>query len=147
MALVPCTVCGRRPFGKPVSVYVSWFLNGDRFSFRHGLCRGDAELFAENLRQLKPLRSDKEDEEWPETCSVCGQLTTEDLEPVYLTIFPPRAEQLDLVIPTCSICQTNIAGQLSQGAIKQVDRLGPSRNGSAGAPALPTRGIDWLGST
>lgn len=142
MALVPCSACKRRSLGKLIAVYTARFPEGKRVAFKTKLCYVCAAEYADTLRAAKPLVGDDAATQFPETCSMCGAATAEDLDPIYVTVFEPKQEARSLTIPSCASCTSNLAPLLEKFGERLVDRQpqGPSPGLSAlatgeGAPS------------
>jgi len=122
MALTPCSACKRRTLGRLISIYTARFSEQQRVAFRTQLCFECAADWAETLRAAKPLVGDSGFTEWPDTCSMCGSATKDDLDPIYVTVFEPKQEGRALTVASCARCTSNLAPQLEQYGTRLVDR-------------------------
>jgi hypothetical protein len=122
MALVPCSACKRRTLGKLIAVYTARFSENQRVAFKTRLCFECAAEYAETVRTAKPIYGDTGNNQWPDTCTVCGGGTANDLDPIYLTVYEPKQDGRAMTIPTCASCTANLAVQLEQYGERLVDR-------------------------
>lgn len=144
MSLLPCSVCKKRPRGRLATVYAAFFQGKERFGKRGRYCPGCATNLANYVRELKPLTSEDETLEWPETCPLCGGVLADDFDPTYLTVYMPKQEAVQLVVASCSACALHSRPQLVLGMDPTVDRRSPGRAEGAAAPSHEAPGFPEL---
>jgi hypothetical protein len=67
-------------------------------------------------------------------CPTCGQDSSTDLDPTYLTLYLPKREAVECALCTCSSCAPSLRGLLQVGATPLADRQQQSRGPQDGAP-------------
>lgn len=115
VSVFPCSGCGQRKPGKFASLYWAWFLaDQSRSAWRQRLC---PECFRDRCWELF-----KNAVENTETCSVCHTLPGDSVDPIYVTVYIPKKEPAELVLPTCAACAVPIRNAASERAQRLVDR-------------------------
>jgi hypothetical protein len=141
VSLLPCSVCKKRPRGRLATVYASFFQGSQRFGKRGRYCGICVVQLGEYVRGLKPIPSEDESIEWPETCPLCGGSISEDFDPTYLTVYMPKEEAVQIVVAACSSCAANLRPQVVLGMEPTVDRQAQGRVGGAAAPSHEAPGF------
>lgn len=116
--MFPCSAHGKRVPGKLASVYWRWF-NGEGVSvgWKQRLC---ADCAKDNL---KPLLAHANSESLDvSVCPACGTDSSQDMEPLYITICTPGSERRDLELPICAGCATDVRQMATAGAERLPDR-------------------------
>lgn len=135
MSLLPCSTCKKRPRGKLATVYASFFSGSQRFGKKGRYCGACISELAAYVRELKPIESEDESIEWPESCPSCGVAIRDDFDPTFLTIYTPKAEAVQVVLPMCTACATESRTHILSGMESTVDRQTAGRVEGATAPS------------
>lgn len=146
MSLLPCSTCRKRPRGRLATVYLAFFQGPERIGERGRYCIPCVTELANYVRELKPLPTEDETIEWPETCPSCGGSIAEDFDPTYLTVYMPKAEAVQLVIAHCGTCAAAARPQLRVGMDRIPDRQSAGRVEGAAAPSHEAPGfpeVQW----
>lgn len=115
MSVFPCAVCKQRKPGKFASVYWAWFLaDQSRQAVRQRLC---PSCFRDNCWELFKNAIENE-----ETCSVCHTVPGDTVDPIYATVYIPKKEPAELVLPTCATCAVSVRNDALEGSQRLVDR-------------------------
>jgi hypothetical protein len=98
MAFKPCTHCAQRFTGKPTSIYSAWMEDDIRQSWVAKLC-GDCtfNMVGPPVRRAIARNGD-------ESCDLCGATGPGRYDPLYLTVYQPRAEMEQFELVTCDEC-------------------------------------------
>jgi hypothetical protein len=121
MSVYPCAGCGQRVPGRLASVYSAWFLaDGSRTAWKQRLC---APCVSGKLRSVLAHAAD--DTSAVTACPACGKESSEDLDPIYLTVYLPKQEPREFALTTCASCAVTLRLDLQDRG----ERL-PDRNGS-----------------
>lgn len=100
MSLVPCSIHGEKIGGKLATEYAAWFdTSGERVSYQLKLC---APCLTQQMASLLAHRSDESST--LVLCPVCGTDSSESLDGLFLTIFPPKQDGKEYALTTCSSC-------------------------------------------
>ena len=122
-----CAVCGTRNAGKLAAAYWAWFrADGVRSAWKQRLCVACA---AKELSQL--LASSQNSSSDMTMCPSCGADSSDDLDPVFLTLYVPGQERSDLSLMTCAACAVHVRSTALVGAEKLEDRSDGSSKPSA----------------
>lgn len=128
MSIRPCSACGKRVHGKLATSYNAWFLADEsRVCWRQQLC---VPCLTGNLGSL--LAKVSEESLDVTVCPACGAESSEDLDPIYLTIFLPKQEPREYALTTCGSCAATLRGSLQEGAKRMADR--GAESGGSGTP-------------
>lgn len=115
MSLYPCSFCGRKSTEKMSNATWAWWTaDQQRVAWRQRLC---IECFVTNVAGLE--QSTRDD---PFNCPACHTDQSDDLDPVYLTVFLPGVGPLRLEMATDPKCAVEIRNRALQGAHKLEDR-------------------------
>jgi hypothetical protein len=135
MSLFPCSSCGQRLPGKLSSATWAWFRSdGERVAYRQRLC---LTCVATNVAPLEV-----ETREWSLNCPACHIDASDDLDPVYLTLFVPGTGRIALELPMCPRCAVEVRNRAQQGGERLESREfggqdpGPQTNTESGWAAL-----------
>lgn len=135
MVRAHCAGCGTRLGGKLASLYWAWFrADGERTAWKQRLC-----AICTGTRLGTLLAHSTEDSSALTMCPACGADASTDLDPIYLTVYPPKRERLDFELTTCAPCAARIRSAAQENAEKLANRSLPSSDDSA------TRAWDALG--
>lgn len=119
----PCSICEQRFPGKPAAVYAAWFkADGVRIGWKQRLCPGC--FSAAYLALLKAANSNGAD---ADTCPSCGQSNSDDLDPIYLTLYLPKQPEREYELATDAACAAKLRLVLQQGADRLEDRSASGR--------------------
>lgn len=136
MSAFPCSVHGRKVDGRMASIYSAWFLaNGERTAWKQRVC---VDCVRSHLAPL--LAHASEDSPDAVACPACGSDASEDLDPIYLTVYPPKQERREYALTTCAPCAVTLRLRLQERA----ERL-PNRNGFNGTSKDTDEPDDWAG--
>jgi hypothetical protein len=130
VSFIPCSSCGRRNCGYLSHVY--WFAplrDASAFRVRQRLCPDCLSANLESL--LSPLDGDVL------TCPACGISTEDDVFPVYVTWYPPKADAQRGAMSLCEQHNLDVRLSASQGATELAERdiPLPDRPVAAAVPA------------
>ena len=122
-----CSACGTHPRSKLAQLYWAWFrADGERTAWKQRLC---VECTTERLATL--LASSQTASFDSTTCPSCGTDASSELDPIYLTLYPPKSERLDFDLTTCASCAARIRVAAQEGASKLENRSMGSSSDSA----------------
>lgn len=122
-----CASCGQRVPEKLASLYWAWFrADGVRTAWRQRLC---ANCTVTSLSSL--LQSANSQSLDLTTCPSCGGDASEDLDPIYLTLYVPGREQQSFELTTDAPCAARIRVAAQAGAQQLQDRTQQSSGSSA----------------
>lgn len=126
VSMFPCSKHGGRVPGKLASVYWRWFnADGESVGWKQRLCP------ACSVEMLKPLLAHANEQSTDvSACPACGSDSSQDMEPVFLTLFTPGSEGREYQLTTCSGCAPGVRAN----AQLRAERL-PDRGGKRGAMA------------
>jgi hypothetical protein len=113
-----CSSCGTRPRAKLAQLYWAWFrADGERTAWKQRLCVDCTDS------QLRTLLASSQAASFDSTmCPSCGADASEDLDPIFLTLYVPRQERLDFELTTCASCAARIRVAAQVGAEKLENR-------------------------
>jgi hypothetical protein len=136
VSVFPCSNCHARKPGKFAALYWAWFLaDQSRSAWKQRLC---PDCFISNFREMFGNAIENE-----ETCPICHTLPGDTVDPIYVTVYIPKKEPAELVLPTCATCAVPVRNAASQGAQRLVDR-GAGVRGPSTSQAL-TSAWDAIG--
>jgi hypothetical protein len=123
MSVYPCAGCGQRVPGRLASLYTAWFLaDGSRTAWKQRLCASCVGS------QLKPLLAAALEPSPDVTaCPACGKDASNDLDPIYLTLYLPKQESREFALTTCASCAVKLRLRLQDRAERLPDRSGHER--------------------
>jgi len=127
----PCSICEQKVPGKLASLYAAWFrADGTRVASKQRLCVGCLQAgYVELLRKVADESNDTD------TCPSCGSSNTDDLDPIYLTLYLPKQPEREFELGMDSACAAKLRLVLQQGCEPLQDRTasgrGPSPSPSA----------------
>jgi hypothetical protein len=138
MSVYPCSVCRQRKPGKLATAYWAWFLaDGERSAWKVRYCPADAQSsllgLLTRLREMDGISD-------VFGCVSCGQNTSEDSDPIYLTLYLPGKEPMEYALQLCGAC----AAKLRIPIVDSGDRLS-DRGGVVRGPSSTTSAWDVLG--
>jgi len=128
--MFPCSFHGGRVPGKLASVYWRWFAEDDQsVGWKQRLCAGCS------VELLKPLIASANNESLDvSVCPVCGTDSSQDMVPLYITLFTPGSESREYQLPICGGCAVTVQAKAQTGAERLADR---GRSRGAMAPREP----------
>lgn len=98
MAFRPCTSCAQKFPSKPTSIYSAWMEDDLRQSWVAKLCPDCTfNLVGPPVRRSIARKDDI-------SCDLCGGSGPDDYDPLYLTVYQPKAEMEQFELVTCSEC-------------------------------------------
>lgn len=128
-----CCRCGNQVKGKMANGYVSWYVGDDRSTF---YTRWSLDCFADAIYPVIEANIDAE-AKGGSLCVVCGTAIEGEPELVYLTLFPPKQDQVDYEFEVCpDECWEKLRNELSLGGEFRADRSG--RVGAQAQAPTPT---------
>jgi predicted RNA-binding Zn-ribbon protein involved in translation (DUF1610 family) len=131
----PCSNCGQRSKGRLATSYNAWFdEQGGRICYRQRLCAPCLTLLAGYLKG-----SALENSSDVAACPVCGQDSSENLDPLYLMVYLPKQEAREYALTTCTSCASNLRVSLAAGGKLMPDRQGAGEG--APSPASAFEGV------
>jgi hypothetical protein len=132
VSFVPCCNCGQRVKGKLATSYNAWFNElGERECWIQKYCAAClTEQMGSLLATMALPSSDLA------ACPGCGKDSSVDQSPIYLTVFVPKREPLELALPMCRSCATEWHALLRVNSTKAADRQGLG-------PQAPDPWSDW----
>jgi hypothetical protein len=134
MSVYPCSVCGKRHSGRLASLYSAWFLaDGGRTAWKQRVCAPCVRSTLANL--LGNALASPQD---VTVCPACGSESSNDLDPVYVTLYLPKQEAREYALTTCGPCAVQVRLKLQDGA----QRL-PDRNGGGAGSSRAAEDDDW----
>jgi hypothetical protein len=136
MSVFPCGICQKRKPGKMATIYWAWFrADNVRVAYRQRSCADDfLPFWAEWVS--KALATDA-------SCPGCGGSVGVDTDATYATIYLPKRDPVEAMVPTCSACAVRLRNLAQVGAMKLEDRGG--EDGGPRPPTSATSAWDALG--
>ncbi len=130
----PCSMHGHKISGKLATLYSAWFrADGERTAWKQRLC---ADCVRQQLGLV--LQHAAEENSAVTACPACGKDSSEDLDPIYLTLYVPKQESREFALTTCASCAATLRVQLQAGAVRL-----PNRGGSTGRESSADDSDDW----
>lgn len=130
MSVYPCSYCGQRVPGRLASIYSAWFLaDGSRTAWKQRAC---APCVGRQLRSL--LAHAAEENSAVTACPACGSDASNDLDPIYLTIYLPKQEPREFALTTDGACAVTLRLRLQDRAERLPDRQGDHSQGLSSNP-------------
>lgn len=106
MSAIPCSICKFKRPGKMATAYWAWFAaDGNRHAWKVRYCSycvGDSLLAV-----YKRLR-ETPDEGNAFACISCGGDSSQDSDPMYLTLYIPNREQEEFAVQLDSACAAKL---------------------------------------
>ena len=128
MSVYPCSVCKRRKPGKLASAYWAWFLaDGERSAWKLRYCPACAQA---SLLQLLQTLKDMGETSNVFACVACGSDSSEDSDPVYLTLYLPTKEPMEYALQLDGACAAKLRIPITQFGDPLHDRGGVVRGPS-----------------
>ena len=118
MAFKPCTACHEKFNGKATSIYFSWMEDSRRIAYIARLCLDCTFDWAAPWIKRAIARHDEV------SCDQCGASGPDDYQPVWTTVYRPKAEMEQFELVFCDECVEMTRAKVSDGA-----RLAPDLNG------------------
>lgn len=120
MPRLVCSYCGERRGPKLATAYWAWFrADGVRTCWKVFYCVDDASNWL--TKQLSNGSSTAENAPMS-ACLQCGTDTTQDLDPVFCTLYLPGLERQDFDIPLCGHCAAVLRSDITSRGIHQPNR-------------------------
>lgn len=134
-----CSLCRHKRLGEKLSsAYWAWFrADGERVAWKMRYCLACAQT---QLPVLSRAFSVAEDIQEVTSCLSCGADASEDLDPIYCTLYLPGREPMEFELVLDSAC----AGKLRIPITDNGERL-PDRGGSMRGPSSSVTAWDALG--
>jgi len=138
MSPFPCAGCGQQARGRLAAIYSAWYLaDGSRTAWKQRLC---APCVMQRLRQL--LLHAQDSTSAVTSCPACGIESSQDLDPIYMTLYLPKQESREYALTTDATCAARLRLLLQDGAQRLPDRNGGSGGGfNRGADDDPFAGV------
>jgi len=139
VSVYPCSVCKQRKPGKLASAYWAWFLaDGERSAWKLRYCPGCA---VEHLS--KPLNALREMGETSEVfaCVMCGADSSQDSDPIYLTLYLPGKEPMEYALQLDGACAARLRIPITTQGDRLADRGGVVRGPSPLASTWDALGL------
>ena len=138
MSVYPCSVCGQRKPGKLASAYWAWFnADGGRSAWKLRYCPGcAADALSALLRQSLQLGESSE----VFACVSCGASAEMDSDPMYVTLYVPGKEPMELALQLDAACAVKLRIPITNSGERLSDRGGLVRG-----PSPTTSTWDALG--
>jgi hypothetical protein len=130
VSIYPCSSCSLRRTGKLASVYSAWFnADGERVAWKQRLCAPCLMTLTDGFRDSLSRNSSD-----VTVCPICGQDSSTDLDPIYLTLYLPKREPVESALCTCASCAPSLRKLLQVGAHRLPNREIKSLGPGNGAP-------------
>lgn len=127
MLRLPCSGCGNRQNNKMASLYWAWNrADGVRTAWKQKLC---VDCTLERLASLLEHSQDSNSD--VTTCPSCGTDSSNELDPIYLTLYVPKRERTDWGFTTCAACAAQIRVLVQKHATRLADRQEASSSDSS----------------
>ena len=139
MSVYPCSVCRQRKPGKLAAAYWAWFLaDGERSAWKVRYCPACAQ--SDLLALLTSLRSMGES---PNVfaCISCGSDSTNDSDPMYLTLYLPGKEPQEYALQLDTACAAKLRIPITGHGERLADRGGLVRGPSPTITAWDALGL------
>lgn len=127
VSVYPCSNCGQRAPGRMAALYAAWFVSeGERVCYRERLCAACVTIVRDSL-----LVSVSDSSPNVSVCPLCGEDSSTNMSPLYLTIYLPKQEAREFALTTCTSCVSPYLASFAEKGDKMADRGG----GQVGAAA------------
>jgi hypothetical protein len=139
VSVFPCSMCGQRRPGKLATAYWAWFLtDGSRSAWRLRYCPGCAvESFKTLLDGSSPAAGSTD----VFACVSCGASAAEDQDPIYVTLYVPGKEPMELALQLDAACAAKLRIPLVDHGQRLADRGGVVRGPSPSITAWDALGL------
>lgn len=124
-----CSYCGERQAVKLAQIYVWWYVEEDRVSYRLHTCPDCVvERWAKILQTSSSISRDAD------TCIGCGGSLETDDSPVYFNLYLPKMEAREYELDFDAACVAKICGDTSEFGTRLADRGSRGEGPRASAP-------------
>jgi len=139
MSVYPCSVCRLRRPGKLASAYWAWFLaDGARSAWKLRYCPACAPEALSIVLQASRL---SEDNSSVFACVSCGADSSEDSDPMYLTLYLPGKEPMEYALQLDGACAARLRIPITTQGDRLADRGGVVRGPSPLASTWDALGL------
>jgi hypothetical protein len=126
VSVYPCSSCKQRRPGKLASAYWAWFMaDGNRSAWKSRVCASCAPDCYRLL--LQPSVAEGSTDVF--ACISCGQSTSADSDPIYVTLYLPKMEPQEYALQMDGACAAKARIEIQTWS----ERL-PDRGGVVGGP-------------
>jgi hypothetical protein len=118
--LTPCSECGSRKPGKLATAYWAWFMvNGERACWKLRYCPECAgKAFSELFKKLRETEFSME----VFACDYCGSSAERDSDPIYLTLYLPGKEPMEVGLQLDGACAAKLRIPITERGKRMLDR-------------------------
>jgi hypothetical protein len=139
VSVYPCSWCRQRKPGKLATAYWAWFLpDGSRSAWHIRYC---PECAAEHLVALLNGMSQLGEESSVFACIACGSDSSQDSDPIYLTLYLPKKDPMEYALQLDAACAAKLRGPLVDHGKRLPDRGGLVRGPSPSITAWDALGL------
>jgi len=124
-----CSYCGQRQREKMAQMYIWWYVNEDRVSYKLHTCSGCLVERWQKILQTSSSTSTDAD-----TCIGCGGSLESDDSPVYLNLYLPKQEAREFELDFDAQCVATICVDTSEFGSKLADRGSRGEGPRSSAP-------------
>lgn len=129
----------KRPGEKLATAYWAWYrADGERVAWKLRYC---LECAREQLPLLGTAFRAAESAQDVSSCLSCGIDTSEDLDPIYCTLYLPGKEQMELELNLCGACAGKSRIPITDHGERLADRSGGVRGPSPSVTAWDALGL------
>jgi hypothetical protein len=135
-----CSVCRHKRMGEKLSsAYWAWFnAAGERTAWKMRYCLDCARM---QLPVLSTAFSHAEESDDVSACLACGSDTSEDLDPIYCTLYLPGKEPMEFELPLDGACAAKLRIPITDHGERLPDRQGSMRGPSSSVTAWDALGL------
>jgi len=135
-----CSMCRHKRLGEKLSsAYWAWFkADGERIAWKLRYCLACAQ---DQLPVLSRAFSAAESSEDVSACLACGSETSEDLDPIYCTLYLPGKEPMEFELVLDSACAARLRIPITDNGERLPDRQGSMRGPSSSVTAWDALGL------
>lgn len=135
-----CSMCRHKRLGEKLSsAYWAWFRSdGERVAWKLRYCLGCAQ---ESLPLVGAAFRAAEQSEDVSSCLSCGTDTSQDLDPIYCTLYLPGKEPMELELALCGACAAKSRIPITDNGERLPDRQGSMRGPSSSVTAWDALGL------
>jgi hypothetical protein len=138
MSAFPCSVCRQRRPGKLATAYWAWFnADGGRSAWKLRYC---LDCASESLTVLFSSPPEADGQSTVFDCISCGASAERDSDPIYVTLYLPGREAMEIALQLDAACAAKLRIPLTERG----ERL-PDRGGVVRGPSPNTSAWDALG--
>lgn len=136
-----CSLCSHKRMGeKLASAYWAWYkADGERIAWKLRYCLACAR---ESLPLLGSAFQAAEQSEDVSSCLSCGIDASEDLDPIYCTLYLPGKEPMEVELALCGACAAKLRIPISENGERLPDRGGGVRGPSPSVTAWDALGLN-----